>query len=141
MNRLTNYNCGKYSIKCSDYRIITIDFDNGFISGNIVDTIGKLEDVMEKHNIENANELDHALDVLEMFKQSIKVTRIDPPVEPIIPNEKGEYIAPLTRYLVEVQRFNMDSALRKALTEWIKQNIDKETIFKWLGVYKGEQNE
>lgn len=97
-----------------------------------------IEDVMEKFNIENANELDHSLDVLEMFKKSIKVTRIDPPIEPIVPNKNGDYIAPLTRYLVEVQQFNMDSALHKALTEWVKQNIDKETILKWLGVYKGE---
>lgn len=103
-----------------------------------VDKLGELEDVMEKFNIDNADELDHSLDVLEAFKKSIKVTRIEPPVKPIVPDKNGDYIAPLTRYLVEVQQFDMNSALHKALTDWVKQNIDKETILKWLGVDKGE---
>lgn len=97
-----------------------------------------IEDVMEKHNIENANELDHSLDVLEMFKKCITIKAIEPPVKPIVPDDNGDYVVPLTRYLVEVQQFDMNCALREALTDWIKRNIDKETIFNWLGVAKGE---
>lgn len=138
MARLTENHRGKYGIKCNDNRLIIIDCDHNYISGNIVDTIGVLEDVMEKHNINDANELDHSLDVLEMFKQSIKVTRIDPPVKPIVPDENGNYIVPITKYMVEVQQFDIDSKMHKALTEWLMKNIDKETILKWLGVDKGE---
>lgn len=129
---------GVYTIDCKQLNISCLPEEGVCINGKAVDKLGELEDVMEKHNIENANELDHSLDVLEAFKKSIKITRIDPPVEPIVPDKNGDYIAPLTRYLVEVQQFNMESALHKALTEWIMKNIDKETIFKWLGVDKGE---
>lgn len=127
MNRLTIKSKGVF-----------ITDDTKFMKNKYITKLGELEDVMEKHNIENANELDHSLDVLKMFKECITITRIDPPVKPIVPDKNGDYIAPLTRYLVEVQRFNLDSALHKALTDWIMQNIDKETILKWLGVYKGE---
>ena len=102
-----------------------------------VDKLGELEDVMEKHNIENANELDHSLDVLEAFKQSLKITRVEP-VEPPKITENGDFISPLVRYVIETNQQKLDEKTREALTKWIMQNIDKETILKWLGVYKGE---
>ena len=102
-----------------------------------VDKLGELEDVMEKHNIENADELDHTLDVLEAFKQSLKITRVEPVELPKFA-ENGDFISPLVRYIIETNQQQLDEKTREALTKWIMKNVDRATFLYWLTVDKGE---
>lgn len=72
MERLTKYSD---FAKCYlPFSLTDWDFDDGRImNGKVINRLGKLEDVLEKYGVENANELDALLDhdLKQMLKKNI----------------------------------------------------------------------
>lgn len=69
------------------------------------------------------------LEVLETFKNSLTVERMPP--KPFDPNEEFNFDSYI-QYIIKYNTYIFDKNIREKLTQWIIDNIDKETVRKWL---------
>lgn len=74
-------------------------------------------------------------DALEMFKNALTIGYEH---KPVVCDEikegmpVSEYIRVMSGYVTTIQRNRLDDKLKEELTQWIIENIDKETVKEWL---------
>lgn len=79
--------------------------------------------------IEGLKLAERDLDILETLKNALVVERMPP--KPFDPNEEFNFDSYI-HYIVKYNTYIFDKNIREKFTQWIIDNIDKETVRKWL---------